>query len=191
LALGASLFVAYLFGGYVAGRMARRAGVAQAIGVIVLGIVLAVAAGVVVNALTDTSTIRDHLHNFGLPTTWHQWRTGVTWAGTAGLIGIVLGGLLGGMLGDRWHSKLMARAADPMYGPHADTRSDRPVVDRDDDGIDDRREADRDVDLRDRDVRDREVAEAGDRTAVNRRAVNDDDVPVTRPADRDPEDIRR
>jgi hypothetical protein len=193
LALGASLFVAYLFGGYVAGRMARRAGVAQAIGVIVLGIVLAVAAGVVVNALTDTSTIRDHLHNFGLPTTWHQWRTGVTWAGTAGLIGIVLGALVGGMLGDRWHTKLMARAADPSYGPAAVTRSGRPTVDRDDDGVDDRREADeRDVDLRDSDVRDREVVDDRDRTAVNRRAVNDDDVPVTRPVDdRDTEDVRR
>jgi MFS family permease len=187
-ALGLSLFIAYLFGGYVAGRMARRAGIVQAVGVIVLGILLAVAAGFVVNALTDTNTLRDHLHNFGLPTTWHQWRTGVTWAGMAGLAGIVVGSLLGGMLGDRWHSKLMARAANPAYGPDAVTRSGRPVDDREDDRYDDRRD-DRDIDLRDREV----AEDRPDRTVGTDRAVNDDGVPVTRPVDdgRNVEDVRR
>ncbi len=133
--MAACLFLAYLFGGYTAGRMARRAGVAQGLGVFVLGILAAVAIGFTVEAIAGQGTIADNLRDVGVPTTRDEWTSVGTIAGIASLAAIFLGSLLGGVLGDRWHSKLMARASDPTYGPEAELR---------------REAAARDLDLRDR-----------------------------------------
>ena len=37
---------------------------------------------------------------------------------------MVLGSILGGMSGERWHSKLLVRALDPAIGPEGRTRRD-------------------------------------------------------------------
>jgi hypothetical protein len=43
---------------------------------------------------------------------------------------MLVGALLGGMLGERWHTKLARRAASPKYGPDRDqpTTDDRAVT---------------------------------------------------------------
>jgi hypothetical protein len=46
---------------------------------------------------------------------------------------IFLGAILGGLLGERWHTKLARRAADPNFGPAADLRrqAEREDAERD------------------------------------------------------------
>jgi pyruvate/2-oxoglutarate dehydrogenase complex dihydrolipoamide acyltransferase (E2) component len=121
--VGVILFVSYLFGGYVAGRMARRSGHANGLGVFVVGVLLALGVGVWVKAAGGTSGITTTLRNIGAPTTWHEWRDVGTVAGVAALAGMLIGSLLGGIAGERWHSKLLARALDPNFGPEAEQRA--------------------------------------------------------------------
>ena len=72
------------------------------------------------------------------------------------LAAILLGSLLGGVLGERWHTKLARRVADPEIGPAADARR---RVDEDDAERRDRIERD--------DAVDRDLGHAGrDATAT-------------------------
>jgi hypothetical protein len=114
------LLVSYFFGGYVSGRMARRSGVANGIGVFVLGVIIALVVGVLVKQAGGGSSITSALRNVGAPTTWHEWRDVGTIAGIAALVAMLLGAIAGGSFGDRWHTKLLARALDPAIGPEAE-----------------------------------------------------------------------
>src|SRR5215217_1388427 len=53
IAVAILLLVAYLFGGYVAGRMARRAGLVNGLAVFVLALVLVVVVGAIVASQAD------------------------------------------------------------------------------------------------------------------------------------------
>lgn len=117
------LFVAYLFGGYVAGRMARRAGLLHGALVFAISLVVGGVAGGVVSGLADSNEIEDNLRSIGVPTTMDQ----VTEVAVAGvilsLVAVLVGSLLGGALGERWHTKLARRVADPEIGTTADERA--------------------------------------------------------------------
>ena len=115
------LLLAYLFGGYVAGRMARRAGVLNGLAVAVLGLAIAAGVAALVRA-SDAGTINSSLRSFGVPTTADEYGQAFTVAGIASLVAILLGSLLGGSLGERWHGKLLARAVNPDIGTEADAR---------------------------------------------------------------------
>jgi hypothetical protein len=129
------LFVAYLFGGYVSGRMARRAGLTNGLLVFVAALVVAaITVGVV--QVTGASgealeRVRESLRNFGVPTSGRQWDDVGTVAGIAALVGMFVGSLLGGVLGERWHVKLAHNALDTVHavGPLGTDRggvADRP-----------------------------------------------------------------
>jgi hypothetical protein len=120
----AVLFLCWLFGGYVAGRMARRSGVANGIATFVLGIVVIAVVAVIARASSDASTIRENLRSVGLPTTGSEWKDIFSVAGIASLAAMVVGSVLGGSLGERWHAKLLARAVDPDVGAEAQLRRD-------------------------------------------------------------------
>jgi hypothetical protein len=109
------LLLAYLFGGYVAGRMARRAGLIHGLALVIVALIAAIAA-----TQTDTSAIRGNLRSLGIPTTGAEWSDVGTLAGIGSLAAMLVGALLGGMLGERWHTKLTRRAASPKYGPDRD-----------------------------------------------------------------------
>lgn len=115
------LLIAYLFGGYVAGRMARRSGLLHGIAVVVLSIVMAAIAGGIASMGNDEA-IEDNLRSIGLPTSWDQVENVAVFGAIASLAAIVLGGILGGMIGERWHTRLSRRVADPERGPAADAR---------------------------------------------------------------------
>lgn len=119
----AVLSVSYLFGGYVAGRMARRAGVTNGLLVLVLGLLFLVGAAALANAATDTSEILRNLRSLGIPTTASEWADAGLIVGSASLAAMLIGSLLGGALGERWHGKLLSRAVDPGYG----LERERPV----------------------------------------------------------------
>lgn len=116
----AVLFVAYLFGGYVAGRMARRASMLHGFAVFVATLVLGAIAGAVVTGIADNAELEQNLRSIGIPTSWDQ-VTGVAVAGViVSLAAILLGSLIGSWLGEHWHTKLARRAVDPAYGPQSD-----------------------------------------------------------------------
>lgn len=122
LVVAGLLFVSYLFGGYVAGRMARRAGLLHGLAVFVLGVVVLAGVAVAIRALADTDSVVESLRDLGLPTTGDEWADVGTVAGLASLAGALVGALLGGLLGERWHAKLLSRAVDPDVGAEADAR---------------------------------------------------------------------
>jgi hypothetical protein len=119
LVVAGLLLLAYLFGGYVAGRMARRNGLAHGLAVAVLGLVVVgvVAALARNSAVTDTAAA--NLRSLGIPTTAAEYGDAGTVAGIASLVALFLGSLVGGILGERWHGRLLARAADPTVGAQA------------------------------------------------------------------------
>ena len=116
------LLLSWLFGGYVAGRMARRRGLLHGLGTFIFGVVLLVVAAAIIRGLSSSKEITDNLRNVGLPTTVKEWKHFFTFAGIASLVAMVLGSAIGGILGERWHARLLGRAVDPRYGAEHDER---------------------------------------------------------------------
>jgi hypothetical protein len=114
------LLAAFLFGGYVAGRVSRRAGglhgaLVGAAGAVTLAVAVAIA-----HAQDATVAVVDRFEDLGAPTAASDW-TGIAAVGAAAAVLVMLaGGLLGGVRGERWHQRLMDRALDPAVGPEAD-----------------------------------------------------------------------
>ena len=117
IALAVVLLLAYLFGGYVAGRMARRAGLLNGLAVFLLALLLVGVVGAIAASQADAEAIRGNLRSLGIPTTGTEWGNIGTLAGIASLAAMLVGALLGGILGERWHSKLTRRAVSGKYRP--------------------------------------------------------------------------
>lgn len=132
------LFAAYLFGGYVAGRMARRSGILHGVGVFVLSLVVGLLVGSMVS-LADGVEVSENLRSIGVPTEWDQVESVGVAAAVASLVAMLLGSLVGGTLGERWHTKLANRFEDPAYGPAAEARA---KAEREERAHRERREAD-------------------------------------------------
>jgi hypothetical protein len=124
IAIALVLLMAYLFGGYVAGRMARRAGLLNGLAVFLLALLLVAVVGAVAASQADAETIGSNLRSLGIPTTGSEWGKAGTVAGIGSLAAMLLGALLGGVLGERWHSKLTRRAVSGKYRPD---RRDQPA----------------------------------------------------------------
>ena len=118
---GVLLFLAYLLGGYVTGRMAWRAGVLHGIVVFAGGIVVVGLVATVARSTADTDNMRrliDALDAFGVPTSAKAWREVGSVAGIASLAGMFFGSILGGYLGEHWYTKLSRRAGEIDLGGH-------------------------------------------------------------------------
>ena len=113
-------FVAYLFGGYVAGRMARRAGLVNGLAVFALAVLLVVVVGAIAASQTDTEAIQANLRSLGLPITATEWAQIGTVAGIGTLVGMLVGAGIGGVVGERWHSDLARWAALGRGSPDRD-----------------------------------------------------------------------
>ncbi len=118
------LLLAYLFGGYVAGRMARRSGLLHGAFVFLLGVAIAIGAAALARWLGGSEVAASNLRDLGVPTTAAEWRDIATVAGIASLAAMLAGALAGSVLGERWHSKLLARALDPQIGAEAEAHRD-------------------------------------------------------------------
>lgn len=151
--LGLTLFCSYLFGGYVAGRMARRSGALHGLMVFFLAFLIAAVASAFVTLVADgdavRESLRDSLDSIGAPTSADALRTMGSVGGLVALGSMLLGSLIGGRLGDRWHGKLLTRALDPTVGP-----ASADVDDRRDVAVDKTRE----IDLRESEGRRDETA---------------------------------
>jgi hypothetical protein len=129
---GILLFLAYLFGGYVSGRMARRAGLINGLFVFIGGLAVAAATVGIVQAAGESgeamARLRESLANFGVPTSGSQWGAVGTVAGMAALAGMLLGAVLGGTLGERWHAKMARAALDTEVRNNQSHVEDRDIL---------------------------------------------------------------
>jgi FtsH-binding integral membrane protein len=111
------LLISYFFGGYVAGRMARRAGALNGGLVFVLALLIAIVVGVAVGSQTGTEGVAGNLRTLGVPTSGAEYGDIATVAGIAAIVAMLLGAVLGGKAGERWHGKLATRALNPAAEP--------------------------------------------------------------------------
>jgi len=115
IALLAVLFVAYLAGGYVAGRMARFSGAKQGVGVWLWAVVLAVVVAILTAIAGARSNVLANLN--GVPSIPINEAT-LTTGGILTAIGIVLvsllGAVLGGLAGMRYHRRVDRTSLDQL-----------------------------------------------------------------------------
>src|SRR6266508_146532 len=141
VAIVAVVLLAAGFGGYVAGRMARRAGLLNGLAVFVLaaGIIAVLAAIAATQA--DSSDIVANLRSLGIPTSGSEWGAVSTVAGLGSLVAMLFGAAFGGILGERWHTKLTRRAASVDAAvTERDRDREGALDDQDLDGVPDDRE---------------------------------------------------
>lgn len=147
--LGGLLLLSYLLAGYISGRMAWRRGAAHGLLVFLGSILVVGVAAALLRTFTqpeDVEGITDALNSFGIPTTAEDWGNlgAVVWVASLG--GMLLGSVLGGLLGERWFTKVSRRALgaevdlrerlETSYERPAAavTRAEREETRRDDDG---------------------------------------------------------
>jgi MFS family permease len=102
----AILFLAYLAGGYVAGRMARFDGTKQGVAVWVIGLLVVVALAVAGLLFGAQYNVLQQLNLPRIPIDEGTATTGGLIALAAVLLVTLLGAVLGGKLGDRYHRKV-------------------------------------------------------------------------------------
>ena len=100
------LFLAYLAGGYVAGRMARFDGARQGIAVWVIGLLVVLALAVAGLVFGSEYNVLQQLDLPRIPIDEGTATTGGIIALVAVLLVTLLGAILGGKLGDRFHRKV-------------------------------------------------------------------------------------
>ncbi|MCU1487212.1 MAG: hypothetical protein JWN67_3958 [Actinomycetia bacterium] len=106
------VFLAFFFGGYTAGRMGRRSGMRNGLGVFVLAAaVIAIVVGLTA-WLGDAESVRQRLSDNGVPTGANTWSDIGIGAAIAAGVAMLLGSLLGGAKGERWHGRLVTAAVE-------------------------------------------------------------------------------
>lgn len=101
------LFVAYFCGGYVAGRMARFDGAKQGLAVWLWALLIAVVVAVVVALAGDQFNILAQVNTFPrIPVNEGDLTTGGIIAAVLAVLVTLLGAVLGGMAGVRYHRKV-------------------------------------------------------------------------------------
>lgn len=115
-------FLAYMWGGYTAGRMARGAGLVNGLLVPLAGILIALLVGGIAAAMGAASEMNLPLQDARLPLEQDVAIDFGVGLGIAALVVAFVGGALGGALGARWHGKLERRAVDEVEGRHLTER---------------------------------------------------------------------
>lgn len=119
--LAVVLFASSFFGGYVAGRMSRRGGAIHGLLVIVLAVGGLAAVAGVASVTTDGDAVTRDLRDQGIPTAAEDWRDIGLGGGIGMLAALLVGSVLGGVKGERWHGVLVTRANDPEVRPRGGT----------------------------------------------------------------------
>ena len=100
------LFLAYLAGGYVAGRMARFDGLRQGVAVWVIGLVVVIVLAIAGVAFGAKYNVLSQLNLPRIPVDEGTATTGGIIALVAVLVVTLLGAVVGGRLGTRYHRKI-------------------------------------------------------------------------------------
>jgi hypothetical protein len=112
IALVVIQFIAYLWGGYTAGRMARGAGALNGVLVPVAALIIAAIVAAIVAAVGADAELIVPYGETRLPAVDNTLIDLGLWVGIGTLIAMLLGGLVGGMMGSRWHDRLEDRVQD-------------------------------------------------------------------------------
>jgi len=111
------IFVAYLAGGYVAGRMARFNGVKQGVGVWLWAIIIAIVVAVLSIIAGAQFNILGSLTGFPqLPVTEAQMTTGGIIVALLVVAVALVGAILGGLTGMRFHRRVDSATHDGTLG---------------------------------------------------------------------------
>lgn len=114
IALVVIIFIAYLCGGYVAGRMARFNGVRQGIGVWLWAIVIAIILGVIGWIAGNRYNVLSRINSFPrMPVNEGTLTAGGIILAAALVIVALIGAVLGGLLGMRFHRKVDRVGLEP------------------------------------------------------------------------------
>ncbi len=124
IALVVAQLLAYLWGGYTAGRMARGSGLANGLLVPLTAVIVGLVVAGIATALGASANLNLPFTTNQLPLENDTLVDGGLGIGIASLVAMFLGGALGGGLGARWHTKLERHAAEEeMHGDdHDDVR---------------------------------------------------------------------
>jgi hypothetical protein len=104
------MLVAYLFGGYVAGRMARRSGVVHGFLVFLFNTAAAAALVGIAGWQGGSGAVLDEMRRNGIPTGWAAWSDVAPWVAGGALVAMLVGSVLGARAGERWHHRVAAPA---------------------------------------------------------------------------------
>jgi hypothetical protein len=96
-------FLAYFFGGYAAGRLARYDGLVNGLGVVVWTIIIAIALSIAGAVLNNRFQVAQQLH---LGINLHDLTVAGVISGAVTLIVMIIGSGLGGMLGTYYHRRV-------------------------------------------------------------------------------------
>ena len=113
IALLVVLFIAYVAGGYVAGRMARFDGARQGLGVWLWGILVAGAVALLAVAGGSKYNVLDQLNLPRIPVHQGTLTTAGAVALAAALVVTLLAATIGGALGARWHRRVDRHVVEP------------------------------------------------------------------------------
>lgn len=100
------VLLSFFFGGYAAGRMSRRAGGRHGLLVFLLSVVLLGAIALIAWAMSGDLNVGSDLRDNGVPTDQNTWADIGLGAAIAAGVAMLLGSILGGIRGDRWHGRL-------------------------------------------------------------------------------------
>jgi hypothetical protein len=92
--------------------------------VFVLGLLLTLGAAGIASAISDRDAAADALRDQGVPTHADDWSGVGLVAGLATLGAMLAGSILGGARGERWHGRLVTRAADPNVRSRDEQRAE-------------------------------------------------------------------
>lgn len=100
------MFGAFYFGGYTAGRMSRRAGARHGVLLFLLSAVLLGVIALIGWAVSGDVNVASDLRDQGVPTDQNTWGDIGIGAAIAAGVAMLLGSIVGGIRGDRWHGLL-------------------------------------------------------------------------------------
>lgn len=124
-AIGALVvFGAFFFGGYTAGRMSRRAGARHGALVFLLSILIVGVVALLAWAMSGDLNVASDLRDNGVPTDENTWGDIGIGASIAGLVAMLLGSIVGGIRGDRWHGRLATAVVEHREMEHEAARAD-------------------------------------------------------------------
>ncbi|MGZ5372326.1 hypothetical protein, partial [Aeromicrobium sp.] len=106
IAILAILAIGYFAGGYVAGRLSRFNGARQGVGVWVLGLIITAVVGGIGSIFGDQYNVFDRVNLTSLPVQADDLTPRVILTVAAVLAGTLVTAVLGGITGQRFHSKI-------------------------------------------------------------------------------------